>query len=232
MMRVSAQFTLMLLSVFPAAQKAQSQQYVLPVPQCVREFYDPKLYNWISYENTCTDEIHVALVGISKPHSGALDIRPGGHASPGMTANEVKAVGGLRTYACPANYYAVDTDDKTLINAVVDHYKCKSITDFHSGRRPSSLVYSACDPLPDYTEQGCNVKKLECNKNSYDWCEVKFGKEGTQQNRINKVKYDGCVASYLTDCASSQAQCVAKIRRCPSGQTCSTKTETCVAATR
>lgn len=144
-----------------------------------------------------------------------------------MTANEVNAVGGLRVYTCPAGYAAVDSADKVLIKGVVDRYACKNVA-----RLGASFVHPTCDSAPDDYEQACNVKKLKCNKNSYDWCGLQFGKEGTQQNRNNSTKYDSCVTSHLEECAGSQTQCMANIRRCGTGQTCDARTEVCFATPR
>ena len=215
-----------LILLFSFSNKARSQGYAEPVPSCVREFYDQHLYNWISYENTCSTAIHVTLVGISKPHPGALDIKPGGHGSPGLSAKEVQAVGGLRVYACPVGYVAVDSSDRYLLNGVVDRYECKNLA---GGRNPSGVVFASCDANPDLSEQKCNVKKLECNANVSSWCEVRYGKEGTQKNSNNRAQYGRCMTSSDLSCQTSQAECKIKIRRCGEGKSCDAHTETCVA---
>jgi hypothetical protein len=99
-------------------------------------------------------------------------------------------------------------------------------------RKTSSLVYSTCDPSPDSIELGCNQKKAQCNKNIYSWCELQFGKEGTQKNRDYCAQYDKCVTSHLADCVSSQSQCVSHIRRCGDGQSCDARTDTCSVSPR
>jgi hypothetical protein len=97
-------------------------------------------------------------------------------------------------------------------------------------RRTSSLVYSNCDLGPDDLELSCNQQKAQCNTNIYSWCELHFGKEGTQKNRDNRAQYDKCVNSHLADCVNSQAQCVSHIRRCGNGQTCDVRTNTCISS--
>jgi hypothetical protein len=205
---------------------AKAQDYAPPANDCAIPFYEP-VYHWLSYDNTCSYAIHVTLVGISKPHSGALDIKPGGHGGTAMSAGEVKAVGGLRAYACPAGFAAFDSADKLIITKPVDKYACRNM----SGKR-SSLVSPTCDVSPEGHEDACHVRKLRCNTNVYDWCGVKFGKEGTDQNRNNRSEYDRCVSSGLPECATSQSACMAKIRRCGTGQSCDARTEVCVAAPR
>lgn len=224
-------YTLAFISVISSAHSARSQAYIQPVPQCVREFYDPKMYNWISYENTCAEAIHITLVGISKPYSGALDIKPGGHSSAGMTSNEVKAVGGLKSYACPANYVAVDDADRYIFRRPVDRYACKS-TNFGAARNPSGLLFSACDPAPGVSEHKCDVRKIQCNSNSYSWCDARLGAEGTKENSDDKTAYDNCIKSHVRACAITQAQCKVNIRQCASGQSCDARTETCSVQSR
>jgi hypothetical protein len=220
----STKWTLTLVLFLVPATWADAQDYAPPANGCAQTFYEP-VYHWLSYRNTCSYAIHVTLVGIAKPHSGALDIKPGGQGGTAMSANEVAAVGGLKAYACPANYAAVDSADKLIIVKVVEKYACKNTT----GKR-TSFVYPTCDVSPDDREQACHEKKLSCNKNVYDWCGLEFGKEGTEKNRVNKPKYDSCINSQVAECATSQTQCVAKVRRCGSGQTCDARTEVCVAA--
>jgi hypothetical protein len=94
-------------------------------------------------------------------------------------------------------------------------------------RKISGLVFSNCDPSPNDLELNCNQKKAACNSNIYSWCELHFGREGTQKNKDNRAQYDKCVTSHLADCVNSQAQCVSHIRRCRDGQTCDARTNTC-----
>jgi hypothetical protein len=129
--------SLLILPLFLAATHyAKSQEFTSPVPECAREFYDPQMYHWISYENTCAGTINVALVGIGTPHSGALTIKPGHRGSPGMTAKEVEAVGGLKTFVCPGGYLPVNADDnKLIITKIPNRYVCKSTTIVAAGSR-------------------------------------------------------------------------------------------------
>jgi hypothetical protein len=147
-MTISGKFLSIVLFVFAMAHAAKSQEFTSPIPECAHEFYDPLMYRWISYENKCAGAIHVTLVGLSKPHSGGLDIKPGGKQSPGMDAKEVEAVGGLKAYVCPAGYLAVNADDnKLIIVKVVDRYVCKSTTILNTGHNsphsppPSTETY-------------------------------------------------------------------------------------------
>jgi hypothetical protein len=92
------------------------------------------------------------------------------------------------------------------------------------------LVYSTCDPTPDALVESCNKRKLECNHNRYEWCEFRFGKEGT--NLANRSAYQSCVSEGIAGCKSSQAKCFSKIRRCSSGQFCDPRAYACVETQR
>ena len=106
---------------------AYSQTYAHGLNQCAREFYDPKNYHWISYENICEQAIHITLVGASKlkPFTSGVDLKPGQHDGPGLSADEVKSYGGLTAYVCPAGFFAVDAADRRIVLKVVDQFTCK-----------------------------------------------------------------------------------------------------------
>ena len=116
---------LLLILPFLAAHKAKAQQYASTANQCVRAYYDSNNYNWLTYENTCSQAIYVTLVSNAGTNVGALDLDPGGHGGPGLSANEVKAIRGVEVYACPSGYYAVDTSDNRISTRTVSTYRCK-----------------------------------------------------------------------------------------------------------
>lgn len=147
-MTVLGKLFFVLLLVVAAMHDANAQEFTSPVPECAREFYDPQMYHWISYENTCAGTINVALVGIGQPHSGALTIKPGHRGSPGMNAKEVEAVGGLKTFVCPGGYLPVNADDnKLIITKIPNRYVCKSTTIVTvGGRMAGSQASSAGTP--------------------------------------------------------------------------------------
>jgi hypothetical protein len=95
--------------------------------------------------------------------------------------------------------------------------------------RNGGLVYATCDPNPDGLVESCNMRKLECNHNAYEWCESRFGKEGTAKNQANRSAYESCVSKALVGCARSQTECLSKkMHRCPSGQFCDPRFDSCV----
>jgi len=106
--------------------KVHAQQYTQPVAYCISDYYDPGMYNWLSYRNNCGTTVHVQFVS-NRPSgiSGSMDINPGGHEGTGYTATAVNAAGGVRRYACPAGYLAFDLAGKMIMNTAVDQYSCK-----------------------------------------------------------------------------------------------------------
>ena len=115
-----------LVILLPLTMKcsAEAQQYASPLTQCVQGYYDPSNYNWLTYRNTCNEAIHVTMVSGDGSNVGAIDLGPGRHDGPGLTAKEVRAIGGMEAYACPAHYAAVDADGEPL-RSQISAYRCK-----------------------------------------------------------------------------------------------------------
>jgi len=114
------------IAVSISQPKAQAQQYAQPQENCVTDFYDPGMYNWLSYRNQCGTSVHVQFVS-NQPSviSGSMDIKPGAHASTGYSADQVNAAAGVRRYVCPAGYLAYDTAGKMIMKTAVAQYVCK-----------------------------------------------------------------------------------------------------------
>src|SRR4051794_11027837 len=62
------------------AEVAFAQRHEIPaLNSCIREFYDPGMYNYLTFKNNCTQSL--TLVFVAKDGSGAsgsMDLRPGG----------------------------------------------------------------------------------------------------------------------------------------------------------
>jgi hypothetical protein len=116
---------MLLILPFLATHKAKAQQYANTANQCVRSYYDSNNYNWLTYQNTCSQAIYVTLVSNSGTNVGGLDLSPGQHNGPGLSVNEVRAVRGIEAYACPAGYVAVDTNDELITRRTVSSFRCK-----------------------------------------------------------------------------------------------------------
>ena len=51
------------LLLLGAAGAAHAQAYrTHEFHQCVRQFYDPQMYNWLSYKNTCGESITIHFI--------------------------------------------------------------------------------------------------------------------------------------------------------------------------
>jgi hypothetical protein len=123
--RYAQLFFLLVLASLSASQNANAQQYAATANQCVRSYYDSNNYNWLTYQNTCSQAIYVTMVSNAGTNVGALDLDPGGHGGPGLSASEVRTLRGVEVYACPSGYYAVDTSDNRVSTRPVSTYRCK-----------------------------------------------------------------------------------------------------------
>ena len=73
---------------------------------CVRTFYDPEFYHWLSFKNVCGETITVVFGQMGANHyvEGATTIRPGRSSNTGLSRSEVGARGGLSWYVCAEGY--------------------------------------------------------------------------------------------------------------------------------
>jgi len=116
-------FAVMAMCIAPRTAHAQ-QQYVNPTPGCVQGFYDPAFYNWLSYRNTCAEDLSVVWISHSPGLNGAADISAGGKTNTGWSAREIQNAGGVEVYACPAHYNPVDANGNYLTRPPAQ-YGCK-----------------------------------------------------------------------------------------------------------
>jgi hypothetical protein len=113
-----------ILFVLHQAAHAQQAQYANPLPGCVQGFYDPSLYNWLAYRNTCSQNLYVSWISNSPGLNGSSDIPVGGKQSTGWSAKEIQSKGGLEVYACPSSYVPVDPNGNPLTRPTAQ-YSCK-----------------------------------------------------------------------------------------------------------
>lgn len=81
-------------------------------------------------------------------------------------------------------------------------------------RDTSGLVIRECDEDPDALAQTCADQQAECERNIDAWCEQTLGKDSTPE------KSKACAESRAAFCKNTKTECVARIRRCLSGQIC------------
>jgi hypothetical protein len=103
-------------------------QYSTPLAtSCVRQFFDPNTYNWLSFENNCGQAIYVMII-FHRPGGWAmtegLHLAPGNHNNTGLSSGEINQAGGFDIYVCPTDSVPVDLSGSVL-NANVAEYRCK-----------------------------------------------------------------------------------------------------------
>jgi hypothetical protein len=103
-------------------------QYLSPLAaSCVRQFWDPKYYNWLSFENDCGQPIYLTFI-FHHPGgwamSGAMHLAPGNYNNTGRSSAEINQAGGFDLYACPTDSVPVDLKGNVR-NANVAQYRCK-----------------------------------------------------------------------------------------------------------
>jgi hypothetical protein len=103
-------------------------EYSTPLAtSCVRQFWDPNTYNWLSFENNCGQAIYVTYI----PHrpggwamGGGMHLAPGNHNNIGLSSAEINQAGGFDLYVCPTDSVPVDLSGN-VFNAIVTQYRCK-----------------------------------------------------------------------------------------------------------
>ncbi len=99
-----------------AASASAQVHKIRSLNSCIEEFYDPGMYNYLSFKNHCAQTLTVMFV--AKNGSGAtgtMDLRPGASDSVGRLAGGVvPKVGMFQLYVCQAGYVAVDEDNKAV----------------------------------------------------------------------------------------------------------------------
>jgi hypothetical protein len=103
-------------------------QYTTPLPtSCVRQFWDPNSYNWLSFENNCGQAIYLNYI----PHrpggwamGGGMHLAPGHYNNTGLSSAEINQTGGFDLYVCPTDSVPVDLSGN-VFNTNVEDYRCK-----------------------------------------------------------------------------------------------------------
>jgi hypothetical protein len=112
---------LMLLSTAAFAQEYLSPEY----SNCIREYYDPAMYSWLSYENVCGHGISIVYVPYNPGYGASqMDLGSGRHSSTGFDRHEVQEKGGFEVYVCPAGYVPVDANNN-YVNRVNIRFRCR-----------------------------------------------------------------------------------------------------------
>jgi len=126
-MRRSSFSLLTVLFLMSALAMGLAQRHEIPqLNSCIKEFYDPEMYNWLTYRNDCTQAL--TIVFIAKDGSGAsgtMNLRPGGKDSIGTMKGVVPKVGGFDLYVCPLDQMPLD-DDGNVVSRPEMKFHCQA----------------------------------------------------------------------------------------------------------
>src|SRR5438105_4853288 len=118
---------LMAASLFTLANSSSSYAQRHEIPQlnsCIKEFYDPEMYNYLTFKNTCSQSLTVVLV--AKDGSGAggtMELRPGGKDSVGRSQGKDPKPGSFELYVCRTGYIPVDDNNK-VVSKPASSFRC------------------------------------------------------------------------------------------------------------
>ena len=99
------------------AESAFAQRHEIPAfNSCIREFYDPEMYDYLTFKNNCSQSLTIVFVAKDGSSAGgSTDLRPGGKDSVGRLAGgRVPKVGEFQLYVCLVGYVPVDDKGKVV----------------------------------------------------------------------------------------------------------------------
>jgi hypothetical protein len=103
--------------------------YVTPITQgCVSEFWDPKYYNWLSFQNNCGQAIYLTWIAKNPSDTfgaSSANIAPGQSANSGWSQSEVAQKQNFALFICPAGYIPLDGNTYQPVRSPNANYTCK-----------------------------------------------------------------------------------------------------------
>jgi hypothetical protein len=95
---------------------------------CIKEFYDPGMYNYLTFQNTCTKSLTLVLVAKDgSAAGGTMELRPGGKDSVGLSHGKVPKRGSFQLYVCQTGYVPVD-DSNQVVSKPTGSFRCQQKT--------------------------------------------------------------------------------------------------------
>jgi len=108
---------------------SDSSHYVASLPSgCIGQFWDPKYYNWLSFQNNCGQAVHLSWIAANPSDSfgmSAADLGPGAVDNSGWSQAEVQRKNGFLFFVCPAGYVAVDATTDEDVSRANQLFRCK-----------------------------------------------------------------------------------------------------------
>ena len=96
-----------------------------PLNSCIKEFYDPEMYNYLTFKNTCSQSL--TIVFVPKDGSGAggrMELRPRGKDSVGRLQDKDPKLGSFELYVCQSAYLPVD-DNNQMVSKPASNFRCQ-----------------------------------------------------------------------------------------------------------
>lgn len=113
-------------SVNPPATTAH---YAAALPSnCIGQFWDPKYYNWLSFQNNCGQAVYVSWIAANSSDKfgfSSATLLPGGSSNSGWSQDEVQRKGGFLFEVCPAGYLPVDALTDQPVYRATQEFRCK-----------------------------------------------------------------------------------------------------------
>jgi len=105
-----------LLFIANASTTAFAQSHEVPLlKSCIREFYDPEMYDYLTFKNNCSQAMTIVFVAKDDSgRNGSMDLRPGAKDSVGRLGGRVSKVGDFELYVCVLGYVPVDDNGKVV----------------------------------------------------------------------------------------------------------------------
>jgi hypothetical protein len=103
-----------------------AQRHEIPqLNSCIKEFYDPEMYNYLTFKNTCSKSLTIVFVAKDgSGTSGTMELRPGGKDSIGKSQGNDPQPGSFELYVCQTGYIPVD-DNNQLVSKPASNFRCQ-----------------------------------------------------------------------------------------------------------
>lgn len=112
----------------PEPSSDGSAHYLASLPSgCIGQFWDPKYYNWLSFQNNCGQAIHLSWIAASQSDSfgmSAADLAPGATSNSGWNQSEVQRKAGFLFFVCPGGYVPVDATTDQVVSRANQLFRC------------------------------------------------------------------------------------------------------------
>ncbi len=92
---------------------------------CVRELWDSRFYNWLSFQNNCGQRIYLTFIDSRNQGSGSMHLASSASDNTGRSQAEITKMGSYSLFVCPEGYSPVDSITKQVVSRVNQSFICK-----------------------------------------------------------------------------------------------------------